>query len=59
MDVVPGDEPLLLETQVPPQFIDRVQAGFSADVRFSAFAHTPSLVVPGKVVSISNDLLTD
>ena len=59
MDVVPGDEPLLLETQVPPQFIDRVQPGFSADVRFSAFAHTPSLVVPGKVVSISNDLLTD
>ncbi|MDR3214609.1 MAG: HlyD family type I secretion periplasmic adaptor subunit [Azoarcus sp.] len=59
MDIVPGDEPLLLETQVPPQFIDRVQPGFSADVRFSAFARSPSLVVPGEVVSISNDLLTD
>jgi protease secretion system membrane fusion protein len=59
MDIVPGDEPLLLETQVPPHLIDRVRPGFDADVRFSGFAHTPSLVVPGKVVSISNDLLAN
>jgi protease secretion system membrane fusion protein len=59
MDIVPGDEPLLLETQVPPQLIDRVRPGFDVDVRFSAFAHSPALVVPGKVVSISNDLLTN
>ncbi|MDR2032658.1 MAG: HlyD family type I secretion periplasmic adaptor subunit [Azoarcus sp.] len=58
MDIVPGDEPLLLETQVPPHLIDRVAPGFDVDVRFSAFAHSPALVVPGKVVSISNDLLT-
>jgi protease secretion system membrane fusion protein len=59
MDIVPGDEPLLLETQVPPHLIDRVRPGFEADVRFSGFAHTPALVVPGKIVSISNDLLTN
>jgi protease secretion system membrane fusion protein len=59
MDIVPSDETLLLETQVPPQFIDRVQVGFEADMRFSAFAHSPVLVVPGKVESISNDLLTN
>ncbi|MDR2689617.1 MAG: HlyD family type I secretion periplasmic adaptor subunit [Azoarcus sp.] len=57
MDIVPQGEALLLETQVSPQFIDRVQPGMSADVRFSAFAHSPQLVVPGKVESISNDLL--
>ena len=29
------------------------------DVRFSTFAHSPQLVVDGKVQSISRDLLTD
>lgn len=59
MDIVPQNETLLLETHVPPHLIDRVQPGRETDVRFSAFAHSPQLVVPGKVESISADLLTD
>lgn len=59
MDIVPQNEALLLETQVPPHLIDRVQPGRETDVRFSAFAHSPQLVVPGKVESISTDLLTN
>ena len=59
MDIVPFDEPLLLEARVPPNFIDRLHAGLPVDIRFSSFAHTPTLVVEGKVVSLSNDLLTD
>jgi protease secretion system membrane fusion protein len=59
MDIVPGEAPLLLETQVAPHLIDRVQAELPVDVRFSSFAHAPQLVVPGKVQSISSDLLTD
>ncbi|MCL2875141.1 MAG: HlyD family type I secretion periplasmic adaptor subunit [Betaproteobacteria bacterium] len=59
MDIVPQDEPLLLETHIPPHLIDRVQPGLEADVRFSSFAHSPLLVVPGKVVSISHDLLVN
>lgn len=59
MDIVPGEAPLLLETQVAPHLIDRVQAELPVDVRFSSFAHSPQLVVPGKVQSISSDLLTD
>ena len=59
MDVVPGDEPLLLEAKVPPHLIDKVHAGLEADIRFSAFAHSPQLVVSGKVASISADLLTE
>lgn len=59
MDIVPGDEPLLLETRVQPHMIDRVRPGLEADVRFSAFAHSPQLVVTSKVVSVSADLLTD
>jgi protease secretion system membrane fusion protein len=59
MDVVPGDAPLLLETRVPPHLIDKVQAGLPVDIRFSAFAHSPQLVVEGKVVSVSGDLLSE
>ena len=59
MDIVPVDEALLLETRVPPHLVDRVQPGRETDVRFSAFSHSPQLVVPGKVESVSGDLLTD
>jgi membrane fusion protein, protease secretion system len=59
MDIVPDDEPLLLETRVPPHMIDRVHAGLPVDVRFSSFANSPQLVVEGKVISVSADLLTD
>jgi protease secretion system membrane fusion protein len=59
MDIVPNDEPLLLEAKVAPHFIDRVHAGLPVDIRFSAFSHSPSLVVDGKVQSISGDLITE
>jgi protease secretion system membrane fusion protein len=56
---VPEGQDLLLEARIPPNVIDKVAAGLPADIRFSAFAHSPQLVVSGKVVSISGDLLTD
>ena len=59
LDVVPANESLLLETRVLPQLIDSVQAGMPVDVRFNAFAHSPQLVVQGKLVSVSGDMLTD
>lgn len=59
MDVVPANESLLLEARVPPHMIDRVQPGLETDVRFSSFAHSPSLVLEGKVDSVSTDLITD
>lgn len=59
MDIVPEDAPLLLEAHVAPHLIDRVHADLPVDVRFSSFAHSPQLVVGGKVVSISADLLTE
>ncbi len=59
MDIVPEDQSLLVEVRVAPHLIDRVHADLPVDVRFSSFAHTPQLVVDGKVVSVSGDLLTD
>ena len=59
MDIVPGSEPLLLEARVAPHFIDRVRPGLPVDIRFSSFAHSPQLVVEGKVNSISGDLIVE
>ena len=59
MDIVPDNEPLVLEVRVAPHMIDRVHAGLPVDVRFTSFSHSPQLVVHGKVSSVSGDLLTD
>ncbi|AVR87903.1 HlyD family type I secretion periplasmic adaptor subunit [Thauera aromatica] len=59
MDVVPEDEPLLLEARIEPHLIDKVHAGLPTDIRFNAFAHSPQLVVQGEVMSVSSDLLTE
>ena len=59
LDVVPANESLVLETRVAPHLIDSVHAGMPVDVRFSSFARSPQLVVQGKVLSVSGDLLAD
>ena len=59
MDIVPVGQALLLEARVLPHLIDRVHVDLPVDVRFNSFAHTPQLVVDGKVVSLSTDLLAD
>jgi membrane fusion protein, protease secretion system len=59
MLIVPANEPLVVETQIAPHLIDKVKPGLMTDVRFSAFAHSPQLVVEGQVISISSDLLSD
>ena len=59
MDIVPAGAPLIVEARIPPHIVDRVKVGLRADVRFSAFAHSPQLTVPGTVQSLSQDVLTD
>lgn len=59
MSIVPPDEPLVLEARIAPHLIDKVRPGLEADVRFTAFAHSPQLVVQGELASVSADLLTD
>jgi protease secretion system membrane fusion protein len=59
LDVVPDSQTLLLEAHIPPHLIDKMQAGLSTDVRFNSFANAPQLVVEGKVLSVSGDLLSD
>lgn len=59
MDIVPLDEGLVLEAHISPHLIDRVRVGQETDIRFANFAHSPQLVVSGRVSSISHDLLTE
>jgi protease secretion system membrane fusion protein len=59
MDVVPEDDHLILEAKILPHLIDKVRSEDPVDIRFTAFAHSPQLVVSGKILSISKDLLND
>ena len=59
MEVVPEGEALILEIRIEPHLIDKVHAGLLTDVRFTAFSHSPQLVVEGKLASVSRDLLRD
>ncbi len=59
LNIVPKGELLLLDAKIPPHLIDRIAEGQPADVRFSSFAHSPQLLVEGKVVSVSTDIMSD
>lgn len=59
LDLVPRDQPLVIEARISPQDIDVVHAGLMADVHLTAF-HTRNLPrVSGEVVQVSADRLTD
>jgi membrane fusion protein, protease secretion system len=58
MDIVPAGEPLIIDAQIMPHLIDKIQVGQDADVRFSTFSNTPQLLVEGKLMTISKDLMT-
>jgi len=59
MDIVPNHAELIVEARLQPQVIDRITPRQTADIRFSAFSHSPLLVVEGRVESVSNDLVND
>jgi protease secretion system membrane fusion protein len=60
LDIVPSEDTLIVEAQLPPQYIDRVRVGLPADVHFDAFmGRMDSPVVAGNVVTVSADALTE
>ena len=59
MDIVPAHPELIIEARLQPHVIDRISPHQKADIRFSAFSHSPLLVVEGQVESVSNDLVND
>lgn len=59
MDIVPSDDPLIVEAQVPTNLIDKVHVGLEAEMIFPAFNqnHTPR--IRGIVTQVSADTITD
>ncbi len=55
MEIVPKDVSLVVEAQIPPSLIDKVQVGLPTDMRFSAFNLNTTPVIPGKVTVVGAD----
>jgi protease secretion system membrane fusion protein len=60
LDIVPEGDELIVEAQVAPQYVDRVQPGLDADVHFDAYmARVERPMITGTVKVVSADALTD
>lgn len=59
MDIVPQDQPLEVEGQVPVHLVDKVHAGLPVDMLFPALNQTKTPRVRGEVTSVSADRLVD
>ncbi|MGM3422990.1 HlyD family type I secretion periplasmic adaptor subunit [Pseudomonas benzopyrenica] len=59
LDIVPIGADLLVEVEVQPNDIDRIELGKLAEVRFSAFKNATTPILEGEVVYISADRFTN
>ena len=59
MDIVPQDQPLIVESTVRPEDINHVRVDGDADVRLTAFKQRITPIVTGRVTYVSADILTD
>lgn len=59
MEIVPFDEPLRVDVQIPLMFIDKVRPGLPVDVLFPAFNQKFTPNVPGVLTKISADAIAD
>jgi HlyD family secretion protein len=59
MEIVPDSDDLLIEAKLPPNDIDQVRLGQSANVRFSAFNQRTTPQLSGKVSYVSADVSHD
>lgn len=59
MDVVPSDDPLIVEGQVPVHLIDKVHPNLKVELMFTAFNQNLTPHIPGVVTQVSADRLVD
>lgn len=59
LEIVPGNEKLLVEAQVSPLDVDRVRVGQPAEVRLTAFKSRDTPSVYGKLIAVSADRVMD
>lgn len=59
MDIVPSDDPLVVEGQVPVNLIDKVHKDLQVELIFAAFNQNETPHIPGVVTNVSADRLVD
>jgi protease secretion system membrane fusion protein len=59
MEIVPSDDPLVVEGQLPVHLVDKVHAGLPVDLIFSAFNSNRTPHIPGEVETVSADRTVD
>jgi protease secretion system membrane fusion protein len=59
MDIVPADDALAVEGQLPVNMVDRVHAGLPVELMFSAFNSNRTPHIPGTIVNIAADRTVD
>ena len=59
MDIVPSDDLLVVEGQLPVHLIDKVRSGLKVELMFTAFNQNKTPHIPGEVTRISADRFTD
>jgi HlyD family secretion protein len=59
LQIVPDDEPLIVEAQFSPNDIDTIYTGMQTEIRFPAFHSRTIPVMLGTLQSISHDRLVD
>lgn len=59
MEIVPSDDPLIVEGQLPVNLVDRVHRGLKVDLIFSAFNVNRTPHIEGEVEEVSADRALD
>jgi epimerase transport system membrane fusion protein len=59
LDIVPGNERLIVEAKLSPQDIDQVQIGQMAEVRFTAFKQRDMPKIEGRLTTLSADRMIE
>jgi len=59
MEIVPLDDPLMVDAQLPTQLIDKVYPGLDVELMFTAFNQNKTPKVYGTVVMVSADRLIE
>jgi protease secretion system membrane fusion protein len=59
MELVPLNDPLRVEAQLPARMIDKVKPGLSVNVLFSALNQASTPLIEGKVVQVAPDAMAD
>jgi protease secretion system membrane fusion protein len=59
MDIVPADDPLIVEGQLAVNLIDKVHKGLPTELIFSAFNANRTPRIPGVVETVSADRTVD